>query len=106
MAAGHFFLGVTAGIAILAIPTAVVAPQLDIAGKIGAWVVGPGADARQTPGSELPALNRLQRGYVPGQPTPAPEAPPTLKPVDRPTPQPKPPTMPPEPLPTSEPAVA
>ena len=81
MAASHFFLGVGAGIAILTIPTVFVAPQLDVAQRIGAWVAGPPREeAPRSLTNDLAGLNRPLRGYVTGQPTPTAEPPPTLQP--------------------------
>ena len=109
MAASHFFLGLSAGIAILTIPAAVMVPQLDIPERIGAWVAGPPPDsAPRSSTSDLVGLARPQRGYVPGQPTPTAEPAPTLAPP--PTPRPAPgaaaaPTSPPiEAVPTLPPS--
>src|SRR5919202_6032235 len=84
MAASHFFLGVGAGLAILTIPTAVFAPQLDLPQRIGAWVAGPPASEGSRPSAaDVASSNRPLRGYVAGRastPTPEPQAPPTLQP--------------------------
>jgi hypothetical protein len=91
MAASHFFLGVGVGIAILTIPTLVVAPQLDLAERIGAWVAGPAPDETsrgQNANADLASLNRPLRGYA-GQPTPTAEPPPTLQPRSVPRPAPR-----------------
>jgi SH3-like domain-containing protein len=90
MGASHFFLGVTAGLAILTIPTAVFAPQLDLPQRVGAWLAGPPPSeaARAVTGNDVTASNRPRRGFVAGDATPTPELqpPPTLQP--RVTPQP------------------
>jgi SH3-like domain-containing protein len=84
MGASHFFLGVGAGLAILTIPTAVFAPQLDLPQRVGAWLAGPPPSeaARVVTGNEVTASNRPRRGFVAGDPTPTPELqpPPTLQP--------------------------
>jgi SH3-like domain-containing protein len=84
MGASHFFLGVSAGLAILTIPTAVFAPQLDLPQRVGAWLAGPppGETARVVTGNDVTASNRPRHGFVAGDATPTPELqpPPTLQP--------------------------
>jgi SH3-like domain-containing protein len=92
MGASHFFLGVSAGVAILTIPTVIVAPQFDLPQRIGAWVAGPPpgepSAARAISGSDLQPSTRPRRGFAAGEPTPTPEAqvPPTLQPRAAPLP--------------------
>jgi SH3-like domain-containing protein len=85
MGASHFFLGVSAGLAILTIPTAVFAPQLDLPQRVGAWLAGPtqGESAvRALTGNDAAGSSRPRRGFAAGEATPTPElqAPPTLQP--------------------------
>src|SRR3954465_14800050 len=95
MAASHFFVGLTAGVALLAVPVLGFGPGLDVPGRVAGWVEGPPHVAQvEAP----PAVNRPLRGYVAGAPTPGPEAPPpTLAPLAKPTPVPPRPTVAPAP---------
>ena len=82
MAAAHFFVGLGAGAALLTVPL-LLAPDLNVPGRVAAFVQGPPAVARvEAP----PGASRPVRGYVPGEPTPAAESPPpTLAPIVKPT---------------------
>jgi SH3-like domain-containing protein len=68
----------------------IVAPQLDLPQRIGAWVAGPPQSeaARAISGSDLQPSTRPRRGFVTGDATPTPElqAPPTLQPRVTPAP--------------------
>jgi hypothetical protein len=74
VAATHFFVGLGAGVALLTVPVLLVAPGLDVPGHVAAWIDGPpGATQVATP----PVASRPVRGYVPGEPTQGPDAPPS-----------------------------
>jgi|SRR5579859_3576975 len=86
MGASHFFVGLGAGIAILTVPVLTLGSGLDLPQRFAAWIDGP-PQTTQT-GINVAAVNRPARGYQPGDPTPAPDAPPTIEPALRPTPVP------------------
>jgi hypothetical protein len=86
MGANQFFVGVLAGLAMLAIPLTVMGFTggiLNFPDRLAAWINEPGVRAPTPVGVSRPAS-----GYVPGQPTvpPTPESLPTLKPANQPTP--------------------
>ena len=81
MAASHFFVGLAAGVAILSVPVVVLTPAPQ---RMLQWIEGPSTQAVQL-GTEDAAANRPLRGYAPGDPTPAPQAVPTIEPPSRPT---------------------
>lgn len=88
MAASHFFVGLGAGVAILAVPVLLFTPGSTVPQRIVEWVEGP-SQTVQLPGpSDDAAANRPLSGYKPGDPTPAAEAVPTLQPASKPTPVP------------------
>jgi hypothetical protein len=97
-------------VALLTAPVLFIAPGLDVPGHVAAWIDGP-PSATQVP---TPAVaSRPVRGYVPGEPTQGPDAPPptlvaplTPTPVPpAPPPPPSTPTTAPLPLPTVSSAV-
>jgi SH3-like domain-containing protein len=83
MGASHFFVGLGAGIAILTVPVLTLAPGMDLPHRFATWIDGP----QQTQaGANVAAVSRPERGYKPGDPTPAPDAaPPTIAPIGKPT---------------------
>lgn len=88
MAASHFFVGLGAGVALLTLPVLVLAPGIDVPGKVAGWVNGPQPSAQQAT-ANAPALTRPVRGFVAGEPTPAQDSPPpTLVGLTKPTAQP------------------
>jgi hypothetical protein len=100
VSANHFFVGLGAGIAILAVPVIALTPGRELPQQLVGWIEGPPPQAR-TVKSDDAGSNRPQRGYKPGDPTPGPAgAPPTLGSVVKPTqtpapaPQVQPPVMP------------
>jgi SH3-like domain-containing protein len=67
------------------VPAFAFFPELDVLGRVGAWLNGPPSQTAAAP-ADLVGATRPQRGFVPGAPTPAPDAPPpTLQPLSRPT---------------------
>jgi hypothetical protein len=91
MAASHFFVGLAAGAALLTVPVLALSPGIDLPHRLVAWIDGPPAPSSTT---NVAAVSRPIRGYVPGAPgttgndqpsvddgTP----PPTLAPAARPT---------------------
>jgi SH3-like domain-containing protein len=85
MSAGHFFLGVSAGLAILSVPVVAFGPSaaLDLPGRVGAWIAGP---PREEPRVQVAGVQRPLSGYVPGEPTPTqPAAAATVVPPAKPT---------------------
>jgi SH3-like domain-containing protein len=94
VAASHFFVGLGAGLALLTLPVVALAPGSDLPGRFVAWIDGGPRTATSNAG--VSSLTRPVRGFVPGEPTPDPAAPPpTLAPAARPTavPPPPPPTL-------------
>ena len=87
MSAGHFFVGLGAGIAILAVPVLTLTPGSAVPQHIIEWIEGPPAQTRSGPQvvSDNAAANVPLRGYQPGDPTPAAEVAPTVKPLAVPT---------------------
>src|SRR5579864_8875860 len=87
MAAGHFFIGLGAGIAILAVPVLTLTPGSTVPQHIVDWIEGPPPQTAAAPKvvSDNAAANVPLRGYQPGDPTPAPEVAPTVKPLAEPT---------------------
>ncbi len=71
--------------AILAVPILTLTPAQEVPQRVAAWIEGPPPQAAPVRNDD-PAMSRPQRGYKPGDPTPAAEAPPTLRPVAAPTP--------------------
>jgi SH3-like domain-containing protein len=93
MSAGHFFVGLGAGIAILSVPVMLLTPGSAAPEHLISWIMGPDPQPKAQITTQDAAANRPQVGYRPGNPTPAPEtAPPTIEPLKsaraRPTPQP------------------
>ncbi len=88
MSASHFFVGLGAGIAILAVPVLTLTPAQQLPQRLVAWIDGPSTSAARANTDDV-AANRPQRGYRAGDPTPGAEAPPTLGPVVAPTPVPR-----------------
>jgi SH3-like domain-containing protein len=88
VAASHFFIGLGAGMAILAVPILTLMPGMDVPHRVAAWIDGPPPPATQVR-TEDAATSRPLRGYKPGDPTPAAETPPTLMPVVAPTTSPR-----------------
>lgn len=97
MSAGHFFVGLGAGIAILAVPVLTLTPGSTVPQHLVDWIEGPppqAAPVAQVTGDDVASRVPLH-GYQPGDPTPAPQTAPTVKPlvpkptaVSAPTPQP------------------
>jgi SH3-like domain-containing protein len=87
MSAGHFFIGLGAGIAILAVPVLTLTP---VPQRVVGWIEGPPPAPPQII-TDNAAAQRPVRGYQPGAPTPAtgPGAPPTLQPIAVSTPAPQ-----------------
>jgi SH3-like domain-containing protein len=86
VAASHFFVGLGAGMAILALPVLTLTPAADLPHRLADWVNGPPSQLHQAVADDA-ALSRPMRGYRPGDPTPAPEVVPTVgKPGAPPTP--------------------
>lgn len=79
MAASHFFIGLGAGIAILAVPVLSLTP-LDLPHRFVAWIEGPPPRAQHAVVEDA-ALSRPVHGYRPGDPTPTVEPAPTIKPA-------------------------
>jgi SH3-like domain-containing protein len=84
MGASHFFVGLSAGVAILAVPILTLTPGMDLPHRFALWIDGPGSQSVGS-SSAVDAVSRPRSGYTPGQPTPAVAAPPTLQPVAQPT---------------------
>jgi SH3-like domain-containing protein len=93
MSASHFFVGLGAGIAILAVPVAMLTPGSTVPQHIVDWIEGPAPQIAQLSTDDA-AANRPLRGYQQGEPTPAADTVPTVQPravptrVPPPTPQP------------------
>ena len=106
MSAGHFFVGVGAGIAVLSVPALLLVPGLEVPQRLDAWMGGSvQVSAHATPTVELAGVTRPKRGYLPGEPTPTPPLPPpTLAAITRPTATPRPQPEPPPTGLTSRPA--
>ena len=92
MAASHFFVGLAAGAALLTVPVLALSPALDLPHQLVAWIDGPPPAPSST--TDVAAVSRPIRGYVPGAPAaagndqPSVDAgtpPPTLAPAARPT---------------------
>ena len=80
MSASHFFVGLGAGVAILAVPVLTLVPGADVPGRFEAWISGPPPHAASVE-TDNAAVNRPEHGFRPGDPTPAaPPAAPTLQP--------------------------
>src|SRR5881394_3121206 len=96
MSAGHFFVGLGAGIAILAVPVLTLTPGSGLPQRFVDWIEGPpGASAEfGQVSSDNAAVSRPLRGYRPGDPTPAPETAPTVQARGMPTARPTPPPVP------------
>jgi SH3-like domain-containing protein len=92
MSAHHFFVGVGAGVALLALPALALTPAGELPGRFIGWIEGPppGQVARTDTGPVIPS--RPVRGYVPGadgaQPADEPTPPPTLSALGKPEPTP------------------
>jgi SH3-like domain-containing protein len=79
MAASHFFVGMGAGVAMLSIP--VITLGGDLPQRVVAWIEAPAPQILPAR-TDNAAASRPERGYRPGDPTPAPDAaPPTVAPV-------------------------
>ena len=85
MAAGHFFVGLAAGVAILAVPAMLFTPASSVPQHVVEWIQGPPAASLPIRTNEDVAANRPVRGYRPGDPTPAAQAAPTIQPPTTPT---------------------
>jgi hypothetical protein len=73
VAATHFFVGLGAGVALLTVPVLLMAPGLDVPGHVVAWIDSPPSVTQvATP----VVASRPVRGYVPGEATQGPDAPP------------------------------
>ncbi len=84
MAGYQFFVGVGAGVAMLAIPVVVFGTGPGrLADEFRAWIDGP----PPAPQVEVAGAVRPQRGYLPGDPTPTPLPAPTVRPATIPTPR-------------------
>jgi SH3-like domain-containing protein len=88
VSASHFFVGLGAGIAILAVPVLTLTPAAELPHRLLAWIDGPSTSVAGVNTDDV-AISRPQRGYRAGDPTPGPEAPPTLSPIVAPTPVPR-----------------
>src|SRR5258708_6174493 len=84
MGASHFFVGLGAGIAILTVPVLMLG-GLDMPHRVATWIDGPPTTQAAQAGTGVAAVTRPARGYKPGDPTPVPDAPPTIEPALRPT---------------------
>ena len=80
VAASHFFVGLGAGIAILAVPVLTLTPGVDLPHRVAAWIDGPPPQAAQVQTQDA-AATRPVHGYKPGDPTPTAQPPPTLRPA-------------------------
>lgn len=85
MAAGHFFVGLAAGVAILAVPAILFTPASSVPQHVVEWIEGPPAPSLPITTNEDVAATRPLRGYQPGDPTPAAQAAPTIQPPTTPT---------------------
>jgi len=85
MAAGHFFVGLAAGVAILTVPAMLFTPASSVPRHLVDWVEGSPAQSLSITPNEDAATNRPLRGYQPGDPTPAAQAAPTIQPPTTPT---------------------
>ena len=83
MSASHFFVGLGAGIAILAVPVLTFTPGLNGPQRLVEWINGPSsaASALQAAKADDAAATRPLHGYRPGDATPVEtaDAPPTLQ---------------------------
>jgi SH3-like domain-containing protein len=79
MAAGHFFIGLAAGLGILAMPVLVFTP----AGHVLEWIQGSPAQTLRLGPDDNVAASRPASGYHAGDPTPVPQAVPTLQAMAR-----------------------
>jgi len=77
VSAGHFFVGLGAGLAILTIPVALLNPALPQ--HIEGWINGSPPDAASLTTTQSAAVTRPLSGYKPGDPTPTVEAPPLIQ---------------------------
>lgn len=85
MAAGHFFVGLAAGAAILTVPALLFTPASSVPQHLVEWIQGPPAASLQITTNDDVAATRPLRGYRPGDPTPAAQAAPTIQPPTTPT---------------------
>jgi SH3-like domain-containing protein len=82
MSAGHFFVGLGAGIAILSLPVMMLMPGSTVPERVIDWIMGPDPEPKPQIVAEDSAANRPLHGYRPGDPTPAAAtAPPTIEPL-------------------------
>jgi hypothetical protein len=88
MAASHFFVGLSAGIALLAVPVLLFTPGSGVPRQVFEWIEGPPRAVQLT--NEDAAGSRPLSGYQPGDPTPSPQAVPTIQAYGQPTPPPTP----------------
>jgi len=84
MSAGHFFVGLSAGVAILAVPVLMLTPGSQVPQHLIDWIEGPPPTTAAS--SDTVAVSRPLSGYQAGDPTPAPQAVPTIQPLSMPTP--------------------
>jgi len=85
MAAGHFFVGLAAGVAILSVPALLFTPASSVPQHVVEWIQGPPVASLPITTNDDVAANRPLRGYQPGDPTPAAQAAPTTQPPTTPT---------------------
>jgi SH3-like domain-containing protein len=85
MAASHFFIGLAAGLGILAVPVLVFTPGSSVPRHVIDWIEGPPAQTVQLGPDDNVAASRPVRGYQAGEPTPAAQAVPTLEGLPKPT---------------------
>ena len=78
MGASHFFVGLTAGVAILAVPVLTLTPGMDLPHRFALWIDGPSVSGGSS--NALDVVSRPRSGYTPGYRTPAAASPPTLEP--------------------------
>jgi SH3-like domain-containing protein len=92
MAASHFFVGLGAGIALLAVPVLLFTPGSSVPRQVVEWIEGPPQGVQLADlTNEDAAGSRPLSGYQAGDPTPAAQAVPTIQPqVVQPTPRPTP----------------
>jgi|SRR5690349_24072229 len=91
MSAGHFFVGLGAGIAILSVPVMMLTPGSTVPEHVIEWIMGPDPGPKPQIVTQDSAASRPLHGYQPGDPTPeAATAPPTIEPLSGPTPSPMP----------------
>jgi SH3-like domain-containing protein len=85
MAASHFFIGLSAGIAILAVPVLTLTPGSSVPQHVIDWIEGPTSQQSVAVNTVDSAVNRPLHGYQPGDPTPSADLVPTIEPFAEPT---------------------